>query len=317
MNGMLEVDVMPIKEFPQPTTSRYLTVNCDRHSNFSSFSSIHLLWNLQTLIFYGCFVQPIVLPSEIWEMSQLRHIKIRPAVLPYPAENEKKHYTILENLDTLSEILDFRFSMGVLKRIPNMKKLRITYFNDSREDWSYYSLYNLVYLSKLESLYLKAKIFSSNIIGLPHSLKKLVLNGCRMPWEDMTVIGSLPNLEVLKLKDDAFEGPEWDLVEGEFVRLKLFSIGSSNLVQWRAEKIHFPCLETLVLEQMHDLEEIPSAKQILEEQLSMGIDDLQLYVTDDVYWRRRYEISPRDSEEEEEEYDIEDALVMIRYLWET
>ncbi|KAG8378815.1 hypothetical protein BUALT_Bualt07G0024100 [Buddleja alternifolia] len=104
---------------------------------------------------------------------------------------------------------------------------------------------------------------------------------------------------VVKLRSGPFfesEWHEWNPVEGEFLRLKFLSIGSTNLRRWNAEDIHFPCLETLVLSRIHDLQEIPSgigeigtlrliylhacgdtvmdsAIQIIEEQRSMGNDD--------------------------------------------
>ncbi|KAL0362484.1 UNVERIFIED_CONTAM: hypothetical protein Scaly_1203600 [Sesamum calycinum] len=75
----------------------------------------------------------------------------------------------------------------------------------------------------------------------------------------MTTIGSLPNLEVLKLHDDAFEGSEWNPIEGEFLRLKALFIWSCELVWWGAEDIHFPNLEVLSLKFVGKLNEIPSS----------------------------------------------------------
>ncbi|KAL0441732.1 UNVERIFIED_CONTAM: hypothetical protein Sradi_0112100 [Sesamum radiatum] len=143
------------------------------------------------------------------------------------------------------------------------------------------------------------KIPTSNF-ALPHSLKKLSLRGCDLAWEDMRIVGSLPNLEVLKLERFAFEGPKWDPTEGEFVRLKFLLINTTDLKYWRAEHTHFPSLEHLVL-RFVDLEEIPvglaeihtlrvielkqckdsvldSVKQILEEREDMGYEGLQIKV---------------------------------------
>ncbi|KAG8378795.1 hypothetical protein BUALT_Bualt07G0022100 [Buddleja alternifolia] len=178
-------------------------------------SSIFLLWNLQTLniqtLHHHFFSQdPIVLPSEILEMPQLRHIEIDGVVLPDPTASthtERKDFTILENLQTLCIIQKFRCTKNVLERIPNLKKLGISYgYGCKGVDWSCYDLYNLVHLHKLESLYLASVSFCLKKIVFPCSLKKLSLNGCRIPWNDMTIIGSLPNLEVLKLYRDAFIG---------------------------------------------------------------------------------------------------------------
>ncbi|KAG8378961.1 hypothetical protein BUALT_Bualt07G0038900 [Buddleja alternifolia] len=275
---MIQKDGMPIQGFPQPTTLRYFTTNYVRRLNISSFSSLPLLWNLHTLIRNGA--KQIVLPFEIWEMPQLRHIKIKSVVLPDPIDNqiEGKDCTILENLNYLSRVVNFRFTEEILKRIANLKKLRI-YFNNSREDWSYYSLDNLARLSKLESRCLIAESFSLKIIAFPHSLKKLSLSLCRMSWEDMSIIGLLPNLEVLKLGIDAFEGPEWNPIEGEFLRLKCLSIACIDLKCWRAEDIHFSSLECLELLHMRGLRRIPSDSKNMEG--SQANDESPILINED------------------------------------
>ncbi|KAL0441006.1 UNVERIFIED_CONTAM: Disease resistance RPP8-like protein 3 [Sesamum radiatum] len=267
-----------------------------RH-RFISLFTMHLLWNLRTLsINLGFDLPPTIVPSKIWEMPQLRHVNIRLGMLPDPKDTEDP--SILENLQTLSLVYDFKCTKDVLQRIPNLRKLKVCYFNKA-EDWSSYCLFNLVHLHKLESLFVIATDLQVKNIAVPTSLKKLSLCDCKIPWEDMTIICSLPNLEVLILYSDAFKGPEWNPVEGQFPHLKVLSIWNSTLACWRAENIHFPNLESLSLQNMSALEEIPSsigdiatlclirvyecqksvvdsAKKILEEQRSNGNEDLQV-----------------------------------------
>ncbi|KAL0341436.1 UNVERIFIED_CONTAM: putative disease resistance protein [Sesamum calycinum] len=257
-------------------------------------SSIPLLWNLQTLLIDEIGSQlkkrPIVIPSKVWEMTQLRHIIMDLGFLPSPVDTQDT--TALENLQTLSTMHNFRCTKEVFERIPNLKKLKARYLNV--KEWSYYCLDNLGHLHRLESLSLIAEGLLLEKIAFPNSLKKLSLSRCGIPWRNMSIIGSsLPNLEVLKLFHNAFRGPEWSPVEGQFPRLKVLVILDSGLVSWRADDIHFPILESLFLGQMKKLEEIPSgighietlrsihlhkcsdlavnsAKQILEEQSSYG-----------------------------------------------
>ncbi|CAA2975120.1 Hypothetical predicted protein [Olea europaea subsp. europaea] len=138
-------------------------------------------------------------------------------------------------------------------------------------------------------------------IVFPPSLKKLTLQGIFIPWEDMRIISSLLNLEVLKLKDSSFYGPKWEPNEGEFLQLEYLLIQYVGLVHWRANSIHFPSLQHLVLSNCLEMEEIPSgvgeistlqiievhycntsvvtsAKQIEEEQRSFGNDGLQVLI---------------------------------------
>ncbi|KAK4394721.1 putative late blight resistance proteinR1A-10 [Sesamum angolense] len=243
--------------------------------SFDAFqsSSLHLLWNLNSLLvdFSDSPNNPSVIPNEIWEMPQLRHLKFQCALLPNPTTTQGS--TILENLHTLSGMLNFRCTKEAVERIPNLKKLKIKYSSVHSEKCSGYCLENLAYLHKLESLSLSIltlhgeKVSTYGMLGLgagghmhiafPNSLKKLSLKGGRIPWENATLIGLLPNLEVLKLLHHSFDGPEWNPEEGQFSRLKALYICESNLVWWRAESTHFPSLERLFLKYMYDLKEVP------------------------------------------------------------
>ncbi|KAG8390587.1 hypothetical protein BUALT_Bualt01G0099100 [Buddleja alternifolia] len=296
------------EELMQHTKLRYFSLTCFTSLldlKFVSPSSIALLWNLQTLYIdtFPCD-DLIVLPPEVWEMPQLRDVLIQNfTVLPDLTQIERKVFTILKNLQTFSNIIDFRCTREVVARIPNLKKLRIRYddFSTVEVDWPYYSLHNIAHLHELESLSLHSEYFSLKNITFPYSLKKLSLGGCGIPWKDMTIVGNLSNLEVLKLYMNSFRGPAWNPVEGEFLQLKFLSIWPTDLVWWEAESIHFPSLESLQLQRIRSLEEIPSgigeidtlhsihlvycsesinnsAKAILEEQQSMGNEGLQLHI---------------------------------------
>lgn len=69
-------------------------------------------------------------------------------------------------------------------------------------------------------------------------------------------MGSLPKLQVLKLKQDAFVGYKWEPVEGEFLHLRFLLMEELNLKQWLAEDTHFPRLEHLSIRGCY-LDEIP------------------------------------------------------------
>ncbi|KAK4402462.1 Serine/threonine-protein kinase AFC2 [Sesamum angolense] len=96
-------------------------------------------------------------------------------------------------------------------------------------------------------------------LAFPQSLKKLTLSGCRISLEKMTtVVGSLHNLEILKLKNYACEGSVWEPNEGEFTKLKFLLIESAPLEHWRANSTHFPQLRFLSLHYCLRLAGIPS-----------------------------------------------------------
>ncbi|KAL8544396.1 hypothetical protein ACS0TY_004802 [Phlomoides rotata] len=88
------------------------------------------------------------------------------------------------------------------------------------------------------------------------TLKKLNLVG---PL-DTSIVGSLPNLQVLKLKDDACDGDTWEKSYGEFPQLKFLLIdGSTKLKHWVTENDYFPRLKRLVLHHCWFLQEIPDS----------------------------------------------------------
>ncbi|KAL2492607.1 Uncharacterized protein Adt_28235 [Abeliophyllum distichum] len=117
----------------------------------------------------------------------------------------------------------------------------------------------------------------------------------------MKTVGSLLNLEVHKLKSNAFKGGEWKPNEREFQQLKFLLIKRNNLKHWRANNIHFPRLQWLVLKKCKCLEEISSgfgeiptfqlielhkcgdsvvtsAQKIEEEQVNFGNDAFQVHI---------------------------------------
>ncbi|CAA2992824.1 late blight resistance homolog R1A-10 [Olea europaea subsp. europaea] len=270
-------------------------------------SPIHELRNLQTLIL-SCMESSFRLPLEIWRMTQLRHVHLDLVSLPDPPierVEEENPLVVLHDLQSLSTVMNFKFVENILRRIPNLKKLGIL-FDEIGEDWSDYCLNNLALLQNLEALKClfnwPYKPFLQKII-FPPSLKKLTLRGCFLPWEDMTIIGSLEKLQVLKLKRKAFSGTVWEPKEGEFLELEFLLLEENNLEDWNAERTHFPKLEHLILDNCQRLKEVPcgigeiptlqkielyycsdslvtSAKDIYEEQQESGNEDFQVRIVE-------------------------------------
>lgn len=64
----------------------------------------------------------------------------------------------------------------------------------------------------------------------PPTLKILTLRGCQLPWDQMTILCKLPKLEVLKLKDYAFQGSEWEPTDECFEQLKFLLLDGTDLI---------------------------------------------------------------------------------------
>ncbi|KAI3455516.1 hypothetical protein Pfo_012179 [Paulownia fortunei] len=291
---------------------RYLAFTSGFIRNCTLPPSLPKLQNLQTLIVgspesFRTSDPMLAAPLPIWKMPQLRHLvflNITLSSFPFPAGTEDE-FPVLENLQTLSRVRNLRFTNKAIEMIPNLKKLKVLYTGKSRTQRSEYDLNNLVHLHQLETLNLKFQPSSDwwrdplpVSFGIPLKLKKLTLSGCGLSWKDMTIIGSLVNLEVLKLLNLSVMGREWEPVEGEFPRLKFLLMEWLDLKYWLAENTHFPNLECLIIRHCSVLEDIPSgigeiptlqvievddsemaadsAKLILEEQQSLGNDVLQV-----------------------------------------
>ncbi|XP_057786737.1 putative late blight resistance protein homolog R1A-10 [Salvia miltiorrhiza] len=266
--------------------SRYLDISAQWGRARGFPSSVNLLWNLQTLIVDT--LQGLIAPAEIWHMPQIRHVHWRGLSLPDPSGQGD---IVLRDLQTLVTIKDFKCSKEVVKRIPNIKKLRVSY-ERLRES----CLSNLVCLDKLESFgcfcFPKTNADYLACLNFPNSLKKLSLqSGFWRCWDAiLQKIGRLPLLEKLKLYYGSFGGSSWETSEGQFRSLKFLELHECDELEfWKTESSHFPRLEHLVLHRLFLLQEIPldfaesstlryidlkfcsdsavvSAKRILEEQ---------------------------------------------------
>ncbi|KAL0309277.1 UNVERIFIED_CONTAM: putative late blight resistance proteinR1B-16 [Sesamum radiatum] len=231
-------------------------------------ASISKLWELQYLIVHKYLsiissrARRPYLPMEIWDMQELRHLEVMGSDLPDP-NSEGAH---LPNLLTLSGISAHSCTKKVLGRIPNLKKLGIQTELALDAAETSCCLDHLSRLYRLESL--KCVIVNPNTssqvvpVAPPalsvswSSLKRLTLRGLGFPWEYMSGIAQLPNLEVLKLHCYAFQGPEW--VVGDFRQLKYLLLEDIDLERWDSSDDCFPLLQRLTIQHCYKLKELPS-----------------------------------------------------------
>ncbi|KAH0749425.1 hypothetical protein KY290_028657 [Solanum tuberosum] len=275
-----------------------------RYLQFTCYDDIHWsvskLYNLQTFILgYGVAgLLPPTIPAGIWQMSNLRHLHIGD-FFSFPIPSNK-----LQNLQELSRLALTSCTSELFSAIPNLKKLKIigNYLMEMKRE----RLNSLSCLKKLEILkYRDDGIQPSQIPSkyvLPASLKRLTLSCTSLPWKDMANVITLPNLEVLKIKDNGFLGDEWMLNDEEiFKQLKFLLISWTGLKHWKAGSVNFPKLQRLFLKRCMNLEKIPqdfgeictlesielhkcsisaakSGKDIQEEQESMGNECLSVLI---------------------------------------
>ncbi|KAI3736387.1 hypothetical protein L6452_15926 [Arctium lappa] len=138
------------------------------------------------------------------------------------------------------------------KCYPSIKKLGLRCVNDDEYHFELLPCLEILKFTGLEEGLQRHHIFS-----YPATLKKLTLVESFLPWSHMSIIQSLPNLEVLKLKVDAFTGRQWDACEQQFRQLKLLTLWDLDIKHWEASSTSFPCLKQLSLFYCYNLEEIP------------------------------------------------------------
>nr|GMD16963.1 putative late blight resistance protein homolog R1A-3 [Ipomoea batatas] len=103
-------------------------------------------------------------------------------------------------------------------------------------------------------------VYTPKQYDFPPKLKKLKFVYTWMKLEiTMTILGKLPNLEVLQLKRNAFDDSEteWEQVEEGFPKLKVLVFESLTIYRWKDSNFIFPSLECLVLKNSPLLESLP------------------------------------------------------------
>ncbi|XP_042047834.1 putative late blight resistance protein homolog R1B-16 [Salvia splendens] len=286
----LDVMGMLLEKFPkeilQLVNLRYLAINCSSGLP----DEISRLHNLHTLI---CpHFMPYV-PSELWEMYELRHIRFKRTIMKFG-----KIKFDLKKLQTLSTmwITPKLISSGCFEGIPNIIKMGI-YYEDSPN-----IEVDLSHLHKLEILHCESKLDKDGSrflhkLRFPSNLRKLTLRGCVVFRSLCATLCTLPNLEVLRIVECVFEREEekeaeeeeeeeeaeeeeeeeaekeeeeeaeakaeeeeeWEATGGEFRSLLFLQLESLNLVHWKADETNFPKLQRLFVARCHKLEEIPNA----------------------------------------------------------
>ncbi|KAL3848632.1 hypothetical protein ACJIZ3_010514 [Penstemon smallii] len=284
----LEFNVFP-SAILELVNLRYLAFTC--HSALPS--SISRFRNLQSLIIRRLpSGRAFALPSEVWEMTELRHIKSKETCIWYYPKDGKIQ-PLQDKLQTLSNLQMYGFTNQVVGKIPNIRKLGL-YCNVSMQ-----SVIDLASLQKLETLKCSSDLSLTtrdflSYLTFPPCLQKLTLSFCRIPWGVMTTIGtSLYNLKQLKIQHSDFQGtewmpnepecdptePEWELTgEEEFPQLELLLLEDMNLVKWTSNNSCFESLKHLLIRECCSLKEIPLAIEESEALEKIEVDESSPFV---------------------------------------
>ncbi|KAL9177967.1 hypothetical protein ABFS82_01G094900 [Erythranthe guttata] len=225
---VLDALALRFYEFPHQLLAlvhlTHLSITCDRELP----NSISTLSNLEVLIFTRHHNikfsnnGPVCLPIDIWNVHKLRQLYCEGFDLPPPPDNSH-----LENLLTVSGVSAHSCITEVLSRIPNLNRIavQIESAHDSTETFNFFGQFASVYeeFESFKCVVVNPNLSSQIIRSVPNfpmNIRKISLSGCGLPWENMEVIASLPNLIVLKLRWYAFCGPLWKISQGQFPALE-------------------------------------------------------------------------------------------------
>ncbi|XP_059310863.1 putative late blight resistance protein homolog R1B-16 [Lycium ferocissimum] len=169
------------------------------------------------------------------------------------------HNAILEHLHTIPGVGPSWCKEEIFALMPNLKKLEVVLDRNAEEplddfwssdDWDYLWPKNPAH-----------DAFFENLSAFPLNLRRLTLCGLCLNWAAMDIVGMLPNLEALELKDNACGRSSltmWKPRKGMFSRLKFLSIRNMGFfTKWKAVDDHFPVLEKLFISHCKWLKEIP------------------------------------------------------------
>ncbi|XP_047942840.1 putative late blight resistance protein homolog R1A-3 [Salvia hispanica] len=255
------LDVKPSSDMYRLLHLRYLSLSCTLSVLPAHFSKLS---NLQTLI-VDTTSFTLEDKANILNFVQLRHFKTNATVSLPRVSNTRQE---AENLQTLGLISPESCTEKNLGRAPNLKKLgirgRLSLLMDGKED-SFECVGRLAYLEKLKlsNYAYPHSPLADPVRNLPPGykfpprLRSLTLSKTSLDWSQMHVLGSLEELKVLKLKDNAFVGDTWVTGDGGFRNLEGLHIKLTDLVIWVTSANHFPKLKHLELYNCNKLKEVP------------------------------------------------------------
>ncbi|XP_031091188.1 putative late blight resistance protein homolog R1B-16 [Ipomoea triloba] len=236
---------------------RYLSLRSIMYSHCPTYFHLELFehWNMQSFIVHGALDSFDA--YGIWKMPLLRNFCIQ------RIDSLGSLSVVHRNLESISWLNSKLCTKDLFTMIPNLKKLGVCDRYDEKNQDCFYSF---EHLEQLEELSIRGWYFNhipcsdiSWATSFLPNLKKLKFFLTSLAWNDMRLIGLLPNLEVLKLKHAIVkEDKIWETSEEGFRKLKRLVIEYEWLEHWSAESDHFPLLECLEICECKYLREIPS-----------------------------------------------------------
>ncbi|CAA3002749.1 late blight resistance homolog R1A-3 [Olea europaea subsp. europaea] len=267
-------------------------------------SSIERFQNLEFLFVDNR--KTVEIPENLFNMVKLKHVyfsggaQFSKSWREQAAKGKTSPESSLQRISYVS-IYDEN-DEKILRFSPNIRRLKCrfaVFFDSSENNYRYPTLNFLGQLESLSISFRRSYVIddpSPDLTNLPLKLRRLTLRNFNLSWKQMEIVGKLPELEVLKLRNGTIEEKRWDTSEGEFKKLKFLELDEVQIEQWNASEYDFPELERLVLRSCQHLK-IPSDLGFCERLLKIEVHGCEESV----------ELSASEIKEEQEDYghDIE------------
>lgn len=187
----------------------------------------------------------IIFPMTIWDMPRLKHVHVVPVAsfdgrIPRKSTNK----CCIETLATVS--LNNKLADYMIKKANRLQKLKCHCKEPLKLRLDGFQLETLSVIGKILKF------------SLPETLTKLTLSDVLLPQSEMSNIGRLPSLVVLKLEHRAFQQGNWNIGDEEFPNLKVLKLRSLQITTWDASSESLTNLEQILVESCFHLQEIPS-----------------------------------------------------------
>jgi hypothetical protein len=227
---------------------RYLRIQTDELGVMPA--SICNLWNLETLDMRNSKIK--CLPNEVWRLQKLKHL-----YLGGPTSLPRTNTKALPNLQVLTGIAINQDTESLLARarFPNVKKLGLHSLRwREAEPTLLSSLHPLPHLQtlKINGLY---DLPSQESFHL--TLTKITLLCKNLSLSVLTVLGSLTELRILKIRGENMVQRELNCDGSSFPQLQVFKVANLKFVHWNLGRGAMPRLQHLVIDNCNLLNMLP------------------------------------------------------------
>ncbi|KAF3665558.1 Late blight resistance protein R1-A [Capsicum annuum] len=263
---VLDLELAEIDSLPTNLVHlRYFAAGIDQKSIPSSISN---LWNLEYLILKSS-QRTLFLPNTLWKLVKLRHLDVSASIRTYVTKNKAQELpetsSKLYDLETLSYpyfscVEDVEL---MLRKTPHLRKLKCMFMGTRSYQYPVVEFPSRLETLKIIRPHLEWNLFYPELhlslcISSPNTKNLTVSNFYLVHW-NLSNIGLLQNLQVLKLKAVYFQERQWEVSNDEFLQLKVLKLVDCVWFhEWTIEDDAFPSLEHLVLRGCKRLKAIPS-----------------------------------------------------------